>query len=227
MSPVFGAGDLSGTVLAPGVEAMTKRNSPGMISRIVARLTPDTEGSATAMLKSDHRKVEDLFAEFDDAGARQRGRIASRTVEELAVHATLEEEIFYPALEAELEDVRPVECAEEEHGLMKKLLEELAGMTSSAPHFEAKYQVLKEIVRHHVREEEAQIFPTAEATELDLKALGEQMQSRKAELTGRGTREQRREHRSSRGAPKRKTGGGSSGGKQRAAVARGKAKRQG
>jgi hemerythrin superfamily protein len=166
---------------------MAKRESKGVLSSIISRFSSsDDEGNATAMLRSDHRKVDALFQEFESADSRRKSSIANRTVEELTVHAALEEEIFYPAMEAELDDPKPIECAEEEHGLMKKLLEELAGMSASAPHFEAKYKVLQEIVRHHVREEESQILPAADSSDLDLDALGEEMLARKQELTARG-----------------------------------------
>lgn len=166
---------------------MAKRESKGVLSSILSRFSSgDEDGNATAMLRSDHRRVEKLFQEFEEADARRKNGIASQTVEELTVHAALEEEILYPALEAELDDPKPVECAEEEHGLMKKLLEDLAGMTASSPHFEAKYKVLQEIVRHHVREEESQILPAADSSELDLDALGDEMRDRKKELVAGG-----------------------------------------
>src|SRR5690606_8446166 len=84
----------------------------------------------------------------------------------------LEEQLFYPSLASELEDDEMVKCAIEEHGLMKHLLDDLDRMRPNDGSFDAKYKVLTEIVRHHVREEESQVFPAAQSSDLDLDALG-------------------------------------------------------
>jgi hypothetical protein len=112
---------------------------------------------AVALIKADHRKVEQLFREFEDAGDRAyktKQRLATQIVNELEVHATIEEETYYPAVEAKAKKDGKELVAEavEEHHVVRILLGELAGMSAEDEAFDAKVTVLMENVRHHVEE---------------------------------------------------------------------------
>ncbi|HZR79922.1 MAG TPA: hemerythrin domain-containing protein [Candidatus Binatia bacterium] len=207
----------------------------GVLSSLRSLLSTGEEepASATQMLREDHQKVESLFQEFESADKRRKGRIAEEVVAALTAHTTIEEEIFYPAVTRVMDEKQRVECAFEEHALAKKLIEELRGMQPGAEHFEAKFQVLTEVVRHHVREEESQILPAADSSDLDLQRLGEQMRERKEEVMSgggraRGSRGRRSSGRSSqakrgaaRGRTARSNGGRRSGEKKSQARGRG------
>ena len=115
---------------------------------------------AVELIKSDHRKVEQLFREFEEAGDRAyktKQELVAQIVEELEVHATIEEEIYYPAVEAKARKDGKELIAEavEEHHVVKILLGELGSMSSEDEAFDAKVTVLMENVRHHVEEEES------------------------------------------------------------------------
>ena len=144
---------------------------------------------AVELIKSDHRKVEQLFREFEEAGDRAyktKQELVGQIVEELEVHATIEEEIYYPAVEAKARKDGKELIAEavEEHHVVKILLGELGSMSSEDEPFDAKVTVLMENVRHHVEEEESELLPQSEKI-LDtdeLTHLGEQMAARKQQL---------------------------------------------
>jgi hemerythrin superfamily protein len=144
---------------------------------------------AVELIKSDHRKVEQLFREFEEAGDRAyktKQELVGQIVEELEVHATIEEEIYYPAVEAKARKDGKELIAEavEEHHVVKILLGELSAMSSEDEPFDAKVTVLMENVRHHVEEEESELLPQSEkilGTD-ELTRLGEQMAARKQQL---------------------------------------------
>jgi hemerythrin superfamily protein len=144
---------------------------------------------AVELIKSDHRKVEQLFREFEEAGDRAyktKQELVGQIVEELEVHATIEEEIYYPAVEAKARKDGKELIAEavEEHHVVKILLGELGSMSSEDEAFDAKVTVLMENVRHHVEEEESELLPQSEkilGTD-ELTRLGEQMAARKQQL---------------------------------------------
>jgi hemerythrin superfamily protein len=144
---------------------------------------------AVELIKSDHRKVEQLFRGFEEAGDRAyktKQELVGRIVEELEVHATIEEEIYYPAVEAKARKDGKELIAEavEEHHVVKILLGELGSMSSEDEAFDAKVTVLMENVRHHVEEEEGELLPQSEkilGTD-ELTRLGEQMAARKQQL---------------------------------------------
>lgn len=139
---------------------------------------------AIAMLKADHRKVEDLFAKFESARGESRMQsLATQICNELKVHTMLEEEIFYPALKGKIEDDLLNE-AYVEHDGAKVLINDILG---AAPDefFEAKIKVLSEEIEHHVKEEEESgvgMFAQARSADVDLVALRDAMLARKAEL---------------------------------------------
>jgi hemerythrin superfamily protein len=144
---------------------------------------------AVELIKSDHRKVEKLFREFEEAGDRAyktKQELVGQIVEELEVHATIEEETYYPAVEAKAkkEGKELIAEAVEEHHVVKILLGELRSMSSEDEAFDAKVTVLMENVRHHVEEEESELLPQSEKI-LDsdeLTRLGEEMAARKRQL---------------------------------------------
>jgi len=142
---------------------------------------------AIEMLKADHAKVEKAFKEFEkmDRSDTETCREAVRSVcEDLKVHTTLEEEIFYPAVREAIEDEDLLNEAAVEHETAKMLIEQLENMEPDDPNYFATFTVLGEYVMHHVKEEEGEMFPQAKkAKDLDLEELGERMRGRKEELT--------------------------------------------
>lgn len=156
------------------------------VGRLVARTLPEPDTTnAVTMLKADHTAVKHLFEDFEAAEEEEtKGEIVKTTLRELTVHAALEEEIVYPAIRA-LEDSdehqEQMDEAFEEHHAVKLLIAELAAIGSEDERYDAKFKVLAEMVRHHIREEEHEILPKAKGS-LDLHALGQQMAMRKAEL---------------------------------------------
>jgi hypothetical protein len=140
---------------------------------------------AIALLKADHRKVEDLFASFEKArGADRKQKLVQQICTELEVHTTIEEEIFYPACRGAVEDSLLNEGYVEHDGA-KVLIAELLGGAPDEAFYDAKVKVLSEMIEHHVEEEEKRsegMFSQARAAGLDMDALGDQMRARKQEL---------------------------------------------
>jgi len=142
---------------------------------------------AIALLKDDHRKVEELFAQFEKAsGDGRKESLAAEICLELSVHATIEEEIFYPACEGKVEEDLLKESYVE-HDAAKVLIAEISsGAGEDDEFFDAKVKVLQEEIEHHVEEEEKRmegLFAQARKAGLDMDALGEQLAARKQELT--------------------------------------------
>jgi len=138
---------------------------------------------AIALLKEDHRAVEKLFKDFEDAkGDGRKQKLAQRICLELTAHTILEEEIFYPACEGKIDEDKLKE-AYVEHDAAKLLIAEIeAGEGQGDDFFDAKVQVLGEQIEHHVEEEEKELFPEVRKADIDLNALGEQLAGRKREL---------------------------------------------
>ena len=131
---------------------------------------------AITLLKDDHRSVEKLFKRFEDAGDRafvEKRKVVDRIIEELSVHAAIEEQLFYPVTRATVPAVEDNALESlEEHHIVKWVLSELEGMDAEDERFDAKVTVLIENVRHHVDEEESEYFPEVRSA-LGRKALGE------------------------------------------------------
>ncbi|QNA83549.1 hemerythrin domain-containing protein [Sphingomonas sp. So64.6b] len=147
---------------------------------------PDSNNQdAIALLKADHRTVEELFEQFEGAtSASKKQKIAMQVCMELTVHATIEEEIFYPACEGHVEEDLLKE-AYVEHDGAKVLIAEIEAGSPDDDYYDAKVKVLSEQIEHHVREEEARMegmFSQARKAGLDMDALGEQLRARKEEL---------------------------------------------
>ena len=146
----------------------------------------DAPRDAIALLKQDHRTVSALFEEFEKADEEEQSTIAQRVCQLLTVHAQIEEELLYPAakeaFEGEEESEDLVNEAEVEHGSAKELIAKIEGMSSGDEHFKATVTVLSEYIKHHVKEEEGELFPQLKKTELDLKELGSRLAERKYAL---------------------------------------------
>ena len=144
--------------------------------------TPD----AIALLKQDHREVEDLFAQFEKAtGDGRKQKLAEQICLELSVHAKIEEEIFYPACEGKVDEDLLKESYVEHDGAKMLITEIIAGGPQADDFYDAKVKVLQEEIEHHVQEEEKRLeglFAQARKAELDMDALGEQLAARKQEL---------------------------------------------
>ena len=138
---------------------------------------------ATALLKTDHQLVSKLFQEYEGTRSNsKKAEIVSRICTELTVHAQIEEEIFYPAVKEALNDGELVPEATVEHATLKDLISQIEGIEPDGEMYDAKVKVLSEYVKHHVKEEQNEIFPKAKASDLDLMELGAQMATRKEEL---------------------------------------------
>jgi hemerythrin-like domain-containing protein len=141
---------------------------------------------AVSLLKEDHDKVQSLFDKFEatESGPAKR-KIVREALTELKVHAAIEEEIFYPAVRKAI-GKEIMNEADEEHHVAKLLIAELDSMKGSESHFDAKFIVLAENVRHHIKEEENEMLPKAKSVKLDFAALAEKMKSRKEHLLANG-----------------------------------------
>jgi len=140
--------------------------------------------NAVQLIKQDHKKVAGLFQKYQKTkGQEAKREIADQAMEQLEIHAKLEEEIFYPAAKKQLEDGVMIKEALKEHQTVKDLIEELRAMDSDDEEFDQKWSELVENVEHHVEEEEGELLPQTEDSELDLAQLGEEMAERKEELT--------------------------------------------
>ena len=141
---------------------------------------------AVALLKQDHRKVEELFAQFEKAGGDGRKqKLATQICLELSVHAQIEEEIFYPACDGKVEEDLLKE-AYVEHDGAKVLIGEILAGEPSDEFYDSKVKVLQEQIEHHVEEEEKRmegLFSQARKAGLDMDALGEELATRKQQLT--------------------------------------------
>jgi len=140
---------------------------------------------AIALLKADHRLVEELFEKFEKSTRKeQKQKIAQQICMELTIHTMIEEEIFYPACkEAVEEDL--LDEAYVEHDGAKMLIAEISQGSLDDKFYAAKVTVLSEEIKHHVKEEEKRsegMFAQAKAAGLDMDALGKVMQARKEEL---------------------------------------------
>ncbi|WP_324261485.1 hemerythrin domain-containing protein [Altererythrobacter sp. H2] len=148
-------------------------------------MKPNGSKDATHILTEDHRKVEELFSQFESAsGQRKKAEIANQICNELKIHSIIEEEIFYPALDGKIDEDLLKE-AYVEHDGAKLLINEIAAGSPDEEFYDAKVTVLQEQIEHHVKEEEKQrdnMFQQARAADIDLEALGEQMLARKEEL---------------------------------------------
>ena len=146
--------------------------------------------NAITMLKSDHATVKRLLRELNETtarGVKVRERLVGDIERELKIHSQIEEELFYPTFKKMAEDTEAEDLfyeATEEHHVVDMVLPELKATSTKAPEFAAKSKVLKELIEHHVREEEGEMFPQARRlmTDEQLRELGDAMTARKKTL---------------------------------------------
>jgi hemerythrin superfamily protein len=140
------------------------------------------EGNAVELLRKDHEKVKSLFRDFESArDDNQKRRIVQQAVAELEVHATVEERVFYPAVRQDSPDAEDkLDESLEEHHVAKFLMHELKDMSPKDERFDAKFRVLAENVKHHIKEEEAELFARARTGKLDLVELGKRIEAAKS-----------------------------------------------
>jgi hemerythrin superfamily protein len=156
--------------------ALAHKKSPQSRSR-------DTD--AVALLKADHRQVEEWFSQFSKTnGTSKKQQLADKICAALTAHTTIEEEIFYPAFLEATQDKDMHHEAVVEHDGAKKLIAEIQSMSASDDYFDAKVTVLSEMIKHHVKEEEQPggMFAEAKKSDMDLQSLGTQLRDRKKEL---------------------------------------------
>jgi hemerythrin superfamily protein len=145
--------------------------------------TTSASTDAIALLKADHKRVSDLYEQYEKTRSAARKRtIVDSICLELTVHAQVEEEIFYPAVKAALKDKELVPEAQVEHATLKELIAQVKDKEPDGELFDARIKVMSEYTKHHVKEEQNEMFPKVRKTRLDLKALGEQIAARKEEL---------------------------------------------
>lgn len=144
---------------------------------------PPKAQDATVLLRADHKLVSGLFAEYESTRSVARKKsLVAQICAELSVHAQLEEEVFYPAVKAALKDHLLIPEAVVEHATLKELIAQVEGIEPDGEMFDARIKVLSEYVKHHVKEEQNEIFPKAKSAGVDMTELGAQIAQRKAEL---------------------------------------------
>lgn len=141
-------------------------------------------GDAIALLEADHRQVEDYFEQYESlTDDTEKKALADKICLALKVHTQIEEEFFYPPAREATSDGDLIDEAIVEHTGAKTLIAQIEASAPGQPLYDAKIKVLGEQVRHHVKEEEQELFPEVRETGLDLEALGAKLAARKAELT--------------------------------------------
>ena len=150
------------------------------------RATSSKSIDAIALLDEDHRRLEKIFREFetlpDDANDETKRGVVERASAALTVHIRIEEELFYPAVQRMLSEKILSEETVMEHSAARELMESLERLEPSDPFYDATFVVLAEYVKHHVRNQEKDIFPRIRKATPDLNAVGAQMKQRKEEL---------------------------------------------
>lgn len=153
--------------------------------KLKEKLTGDKD--ALSLLHDDHKRVQKLFREFkrlveDEAVHEEKAAVVRKACAELIIHARIEEEIFYPAVRAVIGEDELLDEAQIEHDSAKELIHQLLDMMPGEELYDAKFIVLSEQVKHHIREEEDHIFTAAKKARMDLGLLGREMEVRKQEL---------------------------------------------
>ncbi len=161
-----------------------------ILDKVVAAVTPSgSEGAVNAidLLKQDHDDVNALFKDYQlladgDGDAGDKRALSTQICGMLAVHAMIEEEIFYPAARQANVDPNLLDEAEIEHGSAKELIAQIGAAQASDPLYDARVKVLGEYIRHHVKEEEGELFPACRKSKMDLAEIGVRLEKRKSQL---------------------------------------------
>ena len=170
--------------------ATAKKSSPAKAIRAPAKSPARVirQKDACDLLDADHKAVKAMFKEYEtltesrSRSSAKKRQLADRICRELSVHATVEEEIFYPAARKAIKDNPLMNEATVEHAGAKDLIAQIRGMDAGDEMFDAKVTVLGEYIDHHVKEERTEMFPKVRKTRLDLVKLGEQLEQRKKVL---------------------------------------------
>jgi hemerythrin superfamily protein len=145
----------------------------------------ERQQDAISLLTEDHQQVKKMFQQFDklkDDEEDEKEELARKICAALTAHATIEEEIFYPAVRAAIDDDDLMDEADVEHASAKELIAQIEAGSADDDHYDAKVKVLGEQIDHHVKEEQNEMFPKARKAKIDLQALGERIEKRKQEL---------------------------------------------
>ena len=164
-----------------------KRGTAAKKVGTAAKKSTRSRNDATALLMKDHKDVKALFRRYEkmakaEADAGDRQQLANRICQMLTVHATVEEEIFYPAVREAGVDADLLDEAEVEHASAKDMIAQIQSMSPQDDLYDAKVKVLGEYVNHHVGEEEDEMFPKARRAKVDFEGLGQQLKARKQAL---------------------------------------------
>src|SRR5439155_22662663 len=143
---------------------------------------------AIALLMADHKQVDALFRQYEklcdnDASGGDRAALAERICAMLIMHSTIEREIFYPYARDAIDEQDVIDEALVEHSSAKQLIEQIRASSPDAELYDARVQVLGEYIRHHVKEEEGELFPRLKKAKAELAALGVALKARKEELS--------------------------------------------
>ena len=140
------------------------------------------DGSAVELLRKDHEEVKALFRDFANAAQdSEKERIVHEAIRALDLHAAAEESVFYPAVRKDSPEAKDkLDESLEEHHIVKGLIAELREMSVGDERYAAKFRVLAENVKHHIKEEEAELFARARTGKLDLVELGKKLEKAKA-----------------------------------------------
>ena len=154
----------------------------------MTRSNASSRNEVLEMLKEDHKRAKKAFRDFsklqeegDQAGCQA---LAEQTCKELQLHMRLEEEVFYPAARGGLDEEDLIEEAEVEHGSAKTLIDQLSSLSPEDAKFAATFTVLGEYIKHHVKEEEGEMFEQLGRSKVDWDSLLEEMLARRMELEG-------------------------------------------
>ena len=157
--------------------------------KTASKTTSRTSGppDAVRLLTADHREVKALFQDYQklvdhEVEVGEKQALAQQICTLLTVHATVEEELFYPAVESAIKEPDLVDEATVEHASAKELIAQIESSDPSDKFFDAKVKVLGEYIDHHVKEEEGELFPQCRKAKLDLVSMGEQIALRKSAL---------------------------------------------
>jgi hemerythrin superfamily protein len=159
--------------------ASERKSNPGRSSQGARASSPN----AIELLKQDHREVEGYFEEYEDlADEDAKAELAEKICTALRMHMQIEEEIFYPQARDATGDEDLLDEALVEHAGAKHLIEEIESMEPGEELYDAKIRVLSDLIKHHVEEEEDELFPEVESSEIDAGQVGKEIADRKAEL---------------------------------------------
>ena len=140
--------------------------------------------NALELLEQDHREVEEWFDEYDELNEddNRKAELAEKICMALKIHAQIEEEIFYPQAREATKDNDLIDEAAVEHATVRHLIGEIEAMEIGEELYDAKIRVLGEMVKHHIKEEEEELFPELESAKMDIDVVGKVLAERKEEL---------------------------------------------